>query len=252
MPKNQAGPRFNWTQKRSGDIARAVRRYNLKLTNIGKAHPELKPLLPPRITVKELREKIKTQKELNAQIRVLNAIYEPSAIDIVANPTTGEAYLQYDVATANILTKFINQRRKARRPKKDVITTQKGNLPEPEEEVSKKVNRNQFNSFKQFQNYVRAAFWSQYDAAKVERYHLNHLKGVDALTDPDFGPVTPRLIELTNRIKELITNLSDDEFFQIYTGNPDDFEISQYYDPRRREEHAEQILAHWESAIAKL
>lgn len=255
MGRRKAPAGFNWTQKRSSDLSEAVRRYNYKLTVTAKKNPAIAPLLPAKQTVKSLKKSIKNQRELNQVIKQLEYIYNPKAIELTADPSTGEAYLKYSVDVAEMQAKEINARRKKRlKDSKEAERTKAGRIPEPEDEVVKAVARGQFKSFKAFQKYVNAAFWSNYDEAKVTLFQKNTIRALEKTVSPEYlgRYALMEEVELSKKIQALVNKLTPEEIYTIYKAHPDVFIINEYYTAGDNIANLEYMLDKWEEAIAEL
>lgn len=62
---------IRWQQSDHDEINKAVKNFNAKITRLEKKYPELKSILPQRVTVKELKELIDTRQDLKREVNAL-------------------------------------------------------------------------------------------------------------------------------------------------------------------------------------
>ena len=63
--------KIRWKQDDEKRLAKSVKNFNAKLTRLAKKDPSIANYLPERITVKEMKELIKTRADLNREIKAL-------------------------------------------------------------------------------------------------------------------------------------------------------------------------------------
>lgn len=71
--KAQGGGGIQWRQEDSAALQKAVKNYNAKITRISKNDPLARGLLPEKMTVRELRQDIKTRADFNRKIKELQS-----------------------------------------------------------------------------------------------------------------------------------------------------------------------------------
>lgn len=80
--------RINWRESDSKELARVVRNFNAKLKRLEKKNPQIKNVLPEKVSVAQLKELINTRQDLNRELNSLKRFSKRGAEEIVTVPDT--------------------------------------------------------------------------------------------------------------------------------------------------------------------
>lgn len=86
MPKQY---NIRWKQSDSSELSKAVKNFNAKISRLEKKYPEIKNVLPEKVTVAQMKELISTRQDLN---RELNSLRRFSARDNVITQNDDGSY----------------------------------------------------------------------------------------------------------------------------------------------------------------
>ena len=108
--------RIRWTESDSQELAKAVRNFNAKVTRLNKKNPQMKSVLPEKITVAQLKEIINTRQDLKREINTLKRFSKRGAEEIVDVPGTDYnlKITKWQRSEINRRVGIINRRRKKR------------------------------------------------------------------------------------------------------------------------------------------
>lgn len=230
--------KIRWTKSQQSRLSNAVRVFNTKITNYGK-NPELKPYLPNKISVQDLKRRITTANDLNREIKSLQRLNKNTATPVVTG--AGVKTTKYTIREAQIRINIINRRRKKLREKADV-TPLKGTVGQIQDQnlQPRKLNLRRVPS-KRFQQYIEDIYSQTYDSYMEKMnalYKDNYLKAFDEAFGKDY--IFKKFIELIP--KEVLSEmLFQDPVLTI------DF----VYGEEAVDMRIEQICSHMESYLSK-
>lgn len=78
--------RINWRDSDNKELARVVRNFNAKISRLAKKNPQMKNTLPEKISVREMKELIKTRQDLNREMNSLRRFSKKGAEEIIIVP----------------------------------------------------------------------------------------------------------------------------------------------------------------------
>lgn len=81
-------PRIKWRESDSQELNRAVKNFNAKLSRLEKKNPQMKNVLPERVSVAQMKELINTRQDLKREINALKRFSKRGAEEIVSVPDT--------------------------------------------------------------------------------------------------------------------------------------------------------------------
>lgn len=106
-----------WEQSDNQErLKRAVRNFNAKIKRIENKDPEMKKVLPEKVTLKEMKNLIKTRQDLNREIKSLQRFTEKGAEELVDAPNNknNQKITKWQRKEMSIKQGVINRRRKQR------------------------------------------------------------------------------------------------------------------------------------------
>lgn len=108
--------RIRWTESDSQELAKAVRNFNAKVSRLNKKNPQMKSVLPEKITIGQLKEIINTRQDLKREINTLKRFSKRGAEEIVDVPGTDYnlKITKWQRTEINRRVGIINRRRKKR------------------------------------------------------------------------------------------------------------------------------------------
>lgn len=77
---------IKWQEADSRELSKAVKNFNAKISRLEKKNPELKNLLPERVTVKEMKELIDTRQDLKRELNSLKRFSKRGSEQLVTIP----------------------------------------------------------------------------------------------------------------------------------------------------------------------
>lgn len=108
--------KIRWNDADSRELERVVRNFNSKINRLTKKNPEMKNVLPDKVTVGQLKELINTRQDLKRELNSLKRFSKRGSEEIIVIPDT-----EYNLKTTkwqkNEISRrlsIINRRRKAR------------------------------------------------------------------------------------------------------------------------------------------
>ena len=108
--------RINWRDSDSKELARVVRNFNAKITRLAKKNPQIEKSLPEKVSVREMKELIKTRQDLKREMNSLRRFSKKGAEEITIVP--GSQYnleiTKWQKTEMNRRVGIINKRRKNR------------------------------------------------------------------------------------------------------------------------------------------
>ena len=77
---------IRWKESDSESLRKAVKNFNAKIKRLEKKNPEIKNLLPEKISVREMKELIETRQDLNRELNALKRFSRRGSEEIVNVP----------------------------------------------------------------------------------------------------------------------------------------------------------------------
>ena len=77
---------IRWKQSDNDDLRKAVKNFNAKISRLEKKNPELKEVLPERVTVAQMKELIDTRQDLNRELNALRRFSRRGSEQVVQVP----------------------------------------------------------------------------------------------------------------------------------------------------------------------
>ena len=209
--------RYNikWRESDEKELSKAVRKFNAKRTHLLKQVPELEEFLPPKQSVKTLRESIKTRRDFRNEINSIERFMQKGAEKPIVT-AEGVKTTAYEKKELGIKIRAINARRAAERKRANVSTekgtmgTIRANNLQPKQVNIDKIKKSDWNKFVES---VEKQARDSYSQEKYERYKENFIKGLENA----FGESGAELVALAEQIdpETLSQMYFDDPILQI-------------------------------------
>lgn len=209
--------RYNikWRESDEKELSKAVRKFNAKRTRLLKQVPELEEFLPPKQSVKALRESIKTRRDFRNEINSIERFMQKGAEKPIVT-AEGVKTTAYEKKELGIKIRAINARRAAERKRANVSTekgtmgTIRANNLQPKQVNIDKIKKSDWNKFVES---VEKQARDSYSQEKYERYKENFIKGLENA----FGESGAELVALAEQIdpETLSQMYFDDPILQI-------------------------------------
>ena len=215
--------RYNikWRESDEKELAKAVRKFNAKRTRLLKQIPDLEEFLPAKISTKEIREQIKTRRDLKNELNSIERFMRKGAEKPIVTKE-GIKTTTYEKKEIEIKVRAINARRSAER-KRANVSTEKGTMGTIRENNlrPKQVNINKIkkSDWEKFKESVEKQARDSYFQGKYERYKENFMKGLENA----FG-------EKGRELQEIAAQISAEQLTQMYYDDPI-LQIDFIYDP---------------------
>ena len=209
--------RYNikWRESDEKELAKAVRKFNAKRTRLLKQVPELEEFLPPKQSVKALRESIQTRRDFRNEINSIERFMQKGAEKPIVT-AEGVKTTAYEKKELGIKIRTINARRAAERKRANVSTekgtmgTIRANNLQPKQVNLDKIKKSDWSKFVES---VEKQARDSYTQQKYDRYKENFIKGLENA----FGESGAELISLAEQIdpETLSQMYFDDPILQI-------------------------------------
>lgn len=209
--------RYNikWRDSDEKELSKAVRKFNAKRTRLLKQVPELEEFLPPKQSVKALRDSIKTRRDFRNEINSIERFMQKGAEKPIVT-AEGVKTTAYEKKELGIKIRAINARRAAERKRANVSTekgtmgTIRANNLQPKQVNIDKIKKSDWNKFVES---VEKQARDSYSQEKYERYKENFIKGLENA----FGESGAELVALAEQIdpETLAQMYFDDPILQI-------------------------------------
>lgn len=209
--------RYNikWRESDEKELSKAVRKFNAKRTRLLKQVPELEEFLPPKQSVKALRDSIKTRRDFRNEINSIERFMQKGAEKPIVT-AEGVKTTAYEKKELGIKIRAINARRAAERKRANVSTekgtmgTIRANNLQPKQVNIDKIKKSDWNKFVES---VEKQARDSYSQEKYERYKENFIKGLENA----FGESGAELVALAEQIdpETLAQMYFDDPILQI-------------------------------------
>ena len=105
---------IRWKNSDEKELSRVVRNYNSKINRILKKDPNMKDFLPERVSKKELKENIKTRRDLNRELNSLKRFTTRGSEELITNEN-GLTITKYLKKEVEIKVATINRLKSLRR-----------------------------------------------------------------------------------------------------------------------------------------
>ena len=209
--------RYNikWRESDEKALAKAVRKFNAKRTRLIKQVPELEEFLPSKISTKEIREHVKTRRDLKNELNSIERFMRKGAEKPIITKE-GIKTTVYEKKEISLKVGAINQRRAAEL-KKAAPSTEKGTMGTIRENNLKPkqydIDKIKKSDWKKFVESVEKQSKDSYASDRYDRYKENFIKGLENA----FGEKGSELIEIAMQIDgETLTQMYyDDPILQI-------------------------------------
>ena len=218
MPRSS---KISWNDKQVKELQRQVKRFNAKITRTARKSPELVDFLPDKLSVKQLRQTIKTARDL----KLLSARVDRAFVDNAFQPILTEQGVRttkYEIREISLAVKRINRQR-AKELAQANPSTEKGTMGTVRENnlQPKKFNPNAIkpSDWDKFVQAVERQSMDSYTDEKIERYKKNYLLALKNT----FGPAAQDLIDK-------LQNVPAKTIYQQFYDNPN-LQIGFIYDP---------------------
>lgn len=215
--------RYNikWRESDEKELAKAVRKFNAKRTRLLKQIPDLEEFLPAKISTKEIREQIKTRRDLKNELNSIERFMRKGAEKPIVTKE-GIKTTTYEKKEIEIKVRGINARRTAER-KRANVSTEKGTMGTIRENNLRPkqvdINKIKKSDWEKFKESVEKQARDSYFQGKYERYKENFMKGLENA----FG-------EKGRELQEIATQISAERLTQMYYDDPI-LQIDFIYDP---------------------
>lgn len=228
--------RYNikWRESDEKELSKAVRKFNAKRTRLLKQVPELEEFLPPKQSVKALRESIKTRRDFRNEINSIERFMQKGAEKPIVT-AEGVKTTAYEKKELGIKIRAINARRAAERKRANVSTekgtmgTIRANNLQPKQVNIDKIKKSDWNKFVES---VEKQARDSYSQEKYERYKENFIKGLENA----FGESGVELVALAEQI-------DPETLSQMYFDDPI-LQIDFIYDPLEMQVKIDAITEH--------
>lgn len=228
--------RYNikWRESDEKELAKAVRKFNAKRTRLLKQVPELEDFLPAKISTKEIREQVKTRRDLKNELNSIERFMRKGAEKPIVTKE-GIKTTAYEKKEIEIKVRAINARRTAER-KRANVSTEKGTMGtirennlRPKQVDINKVKKSDWEKFKES---VEKQARDSYFQGKYERYKENFMKGLENA----FG-------EKGKELQEIAEQIPAEQLTQMYYDDPI-LQIDFIYDPLEMDVKIEAMTEH--------
>lgn len=233
--------RYNikWRDSDQKELSKAVRKFNAKRTRLINKVPELEEFLPAKLSVKAIKEGIKTRKDFKNTINSIERFMRKGSEKPIITKE-GVKTTVYEKKELQIKIRRINQKRAFERKKANVSTekgtmgTIRANNLKPKEVNIDKIKKSDWGKFVES---IEKQSKDTYFSDKYETYKQNFIKGLENA----FGMAADELIEIVKLIPgEVLTQMYyDDPILQI------DF----IYDPIELETKVEAMMEHFQGYL---
>lgn len=228
--------RYNikWRESDEKELAKAVRKFNAKRTRLLKQVPELEEFLPAKISTKEIREQVKTRRDLKNELNSIERFMRKGAEKPIVTKEDIKT-TAYEKKEIEIKVRAINARRAAER-KRANVSTEKGTMGtirennlRPKQVDINKVKKSDWEKFKES---VEKQARDSYFQDKYERYKENFMKGLENA----FG-------EKGKELQEIAEQIPAEQLTQMYYDDPI-LQIDFIYDPLEMDVKIEAMAEH--------
>lgn len=233
---------IKWNANQRALLTKQVKRFNAKIAREARKNPAKAQFLPDKLSVKELRQQIKTARDLKLLSARVDRAFRPKAFELIKSKQ-GVVATNYQVKELRLDVRRINQARK-REAEKANVSTEKGTMGtiesnnlRPKRFDFDKIKLSDWDAF--IESVEKQYLTDSYSYNKMNKYKEDYLNSVREL----LGKYGEALYEYVSKLPA--------EF--VYGKFYDDtlLQISFISDPIPALEIAENALAAWENAVSK-
>ena len=220
--------RYNikWRESDEKELAKAVRKFNAKRTRLLKRVPELEEFLPAKISTKEIREQVKTRRDLKNELNSIERFMRKGAEKPIVTKE-GIKTTAYEKKEIEIKVRAINARRAAER-KRANVSTEKGTMGT--------IRENNLRPKQVDINKVKKSDWEKFKESVEKQardsYFQNFMKGLENA----FG-------EKGKKLQEIAEQIPAEQLTQMYYDDPI-LQIDFIYDPLEMDVKIEAMTEH--------
>lgn len=228
--------RYNikWRESDKKELAKAVSKFNAKRTRLLRQVPELEEFLPAKISTKEIREQVKTRRDLKNELNSIERFMRKGVEKPIVTKE-GIKTTAYEKKEIEIKVRAINARRTAER-KRANVSTEKGTMGTIRENNLRPkqvdINKIKKSDWEKFKESVEKQARDSYFQGKYERYKENFMKGLDNA----FG-------EKGKELQEIAEQIPAEQLTQMYYDDPI-LQIDFIYDPLEMDVKIEAMTEH--------
>lgn len=242
----QRKPNIKWRKSDTEKLAQTIKNFNAKISYHEKAHPELKSILPDKITSSEKKQMIedfkkKTRQDFNREIKSLKRFQNKGAELPYTNKagltTTKWEKREYAIAHATV------ERMKAR--EREDYDTSRENIflgVKKQKELEPKQNNFEKISSKRQWELTREAIEKKLDANftsdTMEKYKTNYMNCIQI----NLGEAGDELLQFINQVPA-------DVLYRHYWEDDEILKIQFTSDPLPAQDIADVTLEHWRNAL---
>lgn len=234
MPKS---PNIRWTQAQKKRLEREVKRFNAKIKRVNDRVPEISEFQPQKVSIRELKQQIKTGKDLNLIVNQL-ARYSVRGAENVVGGGKGLIITKYEKKEVRIKTSRLNaiNRNKAKRAG---ISPEAGTSQMIEQQNLRPKKFSTDKTFKEwmlFKESLEKKLMSDYEDKGYKEYYESYLEAIKN----NLGDEGDRLIKK-------VENVTDYESFFYKSLSDAVLTIGFISDPLDVEVIVNRALAEWEN-----
>jgi hypothetical protein len=196
---------IRWTDSQKQKLSTSVQKFNAKITRTLKQHPELAQYMPEKYNTKEIKQSIKSGKDLNALVKSIDRAFNDKAFMPIESGT-GIKTTKWEKHEVALAVRRINLERK-RELQTAAPSTEKGTMGT--------VQRNNLLPKKFEFEKIKASDWGKFKAsafkqaqpsyknAKADLYKENYLKAFSNVMGDLNGNLSPKAQALFDKISQL-------------------------------------------------
>lgn len=189
---------IQWTDKQLNQLRRDVKRFNAKISRAVKRTPEMADFLPPKLSVKELRQQIRTAGDLRLLSAAVDRAFKPGAFDPIVSKQ-GIRTTQWLKNEIRLGVRRINKARQKEREEGDP-SAEKGNEGairdrglSPKQFDFDKIKADDWDAYVRS---VEKQAMDSYTLQRMEQYKENYIAGLKKV----FGPMADELISQIEKL----------------------------------------------------
>lgn len=240
-------------------LSKAVRNFNAKIKRLENKNPEIKNMLPEKVTIKQMKDLIKSKTDLDREIKSLERFtakkdrwgHAPQEIVDVPGNDNNLKTTRWQRQEMGRMKGTINRKRNARLKELQSIELERkgkklgyssvdigmGKIDEsalkPINAFTPKMSKFELNKkFEVLRNESQSKYWDEADQRLRNNYINTFME--------EFGDS-----ELTRQIKEHIEKKDFKEFYRIYRKDPNKFEHLYFSNLQERQKYLNEIMSVW-------
>lgn len=240
-------------------LSKAVRNFNAKIKRLENKNPEIKNMLPEKVTIKQMKDLIKSKTDLDREIKSLERFtakkdrwgHAPQEIVDVPGNDNNLKTTRWQRQEMGRMKGTINRKRNARLKELQSIELERkgkklgyssvdigmGKIDEsalkPINAFTPKMSKFELNKkFDVLRNESQSKYWDEADQRLRNNYINTFME--------EFGDS-----DLTRQIKQHIENKDFKEFYRIYRKDPNKFEHLYFSNLQERQKYLNEIMSVW-------